>query len=108
MLKDRNLIDEKSLNKRIKELAEKIYSQFTFDYEDYKKGKKDYLKVCKENSCLLDKEITYLNQGVLVNAKVIDILSNGHILLESDGKQYEKSSGEITLHYSYYSNIQND
>ncbi len=59
------------------------------------------MKVCKENSCLLDKEITYLNQGVLVNAKVIDILSNGHILLESDGKQYEKSSGEITLHYKF-------
>lgn len=103
-----SLLLETNHSYNIKVLAEKIYSQFTFDYEDYKKGKKDYLKVCKENSCLLDKEITYLNQGVLVNAKVIDILSNGHILLESDGKQYEKSSGEITLHYSYYSNIQND
>lgn len=86
----------------IKSLAKEIYSQFIIDYEEYKKGNKNYLKICKENSCLIDKDITYLSNGTLVNAKVIDILDNGHILLETNGIMVEKSSGEITLHYNYY------
>lgn len=85
----------------IEKLAYEVYNEFLNDYSSYLKGVKEYLKICKESSCLINKKITYLENGEERVSKVLDILENGHILLKTNDKIIEKSSGEITLHYNY-------
>lgn len=85
----------------IEKLAYEVYDEFLNDYLAYLNGSKDYLKICKDNSCLINKEITYLENEEERIAQVLDILENGHILLKTNDKIIEKSSGEITLHYNY-------
>lgn len=85
----------------IEKLAYEVYNEFLNDYSSYLKGSKEYLKICKENSCLINKKITYLENGEERVSEVLDILENGHILLKTNDKIIEKSSGEITLHYNY-------
>lgn len=88
----------------IKKLSFEIYEEFIKDFKSYKNGSKEYLEICKLNSCLQNKEIMYVEDKKIKFAIVRDILENGHILLEKDNTLFEKSSGEITLHYNYEQN----
>lgn len=85
----------------INKLSKEIYQEFINDYNHFINGDEDYLKICKDNSCLIGKEVNIYYNDSIVKAKVIDILDNGHILLEIDGERLEKSSGEVTLHMNY-------
>lgn len=108
-LKDRatSLLLENKKEYDVKEIALKIYNMFYLDYQKYLNGDKEYLKVCKDNSCLLKKKINFYENEILREATVVDILDNGHILLDVENKLIEKRSGEITLHKSFY-NKQSD
>lgn len=91
----------------VKEIASKIYATFISDYQEYLDGNKEYLKECRDNSCLLGKTINYCEGEDVKEADVVDILDNGHILLKVNDQLIEKRSGEITLHKSFYDK-QND
>ncbi len=85
----------------IENIAKEVYETFIDDFSNYKNGSKEYLEICKTNSCLIGKEVSYFSDKEHF-AKVIDILENGHILLLEDDGFIEKSSGEVSLHSTFY------
>ncbi len=94
---------KKELNKEfdIKVLANEIYEEFLSDFSLFTKKDESYLKVCRDNSCLIGEVVSVEDNGIIKDAKVLDILDNGNILLLIDGKKIEKRSGEISLHNNY-------
>lgn len=79
------------------ELLKEFLTVFSQDYHEYLRGNSDYLEIQRSKSCLIGKSFKQDDKDV----KVIDILENGNILLEVNGIQFEKSSGEITLQNVY-------
>ncbi|MFV8212005.1 bifunctional biotin--[acetyl-CoA-carboxylase] ligase/biotin operon repressor BirA [Streptococcus pluranimalium] len=58
----------------------------------------DHIKVYKEKSLVLDKQVTYHQDNKLISAKAIDITDQGHLLLQTDdGGILTLASGEVSL-----------
>ena len=61
-------------------------------------AKKQYLKEYKERSILLDKEITYLDNGIQKFATVLDIDKNFGLVVKDDKNNlYTLSTGEVSV-----------
>ncbi len=59
---------------------------------------RDHIKVYKEKSLVLNKQVTYEKDGQSMTAKVLDITDQGHLVLEmNDGQTLTLASGEISL-----------
>ncbi|VTS12818.1 bifunctional biotin--[acetyl-CoA-carboxylase] ligase/biotin operon repressor BirA [Streptococcus pseudoporcinus] len=59
---------------------------------------KDHLKVYKEKSLVIDREISFLEKEQLVTARAIDITDQGHLVVQlADGQEQILRSGEISL-----------
>lgn len=85
----------------INELSKIIFNNFLEDYDKFLMGDNNYLRTCKDNSYLIGKIVSITENDKTYLAKVVDILENGHILLDINGSVYEKSSGEISLTDNY-------
>ncbi|KHD44436.1 bifunctional biotin--[acetyl-CoA-carboxylase] ligase/biotin operon repressor BirA [Streptococcus hongkongensis] len=58
----------------------------------------DHLKVYKEKSLVLGKQVTYMKNKQVVKARAIDITDQGYLVVEREDKQLETlHSGEISL-----------
>ncbi|VTS31181.1 BirA bifunctional protein [Streptococcus pseudoporcinus] len=59
---------------------------------------KDHLKVYKEKSLVIDREVSFLEKEQLVAARAIDITDQGHLVIQlADGQEQILRSGEISL-----------
>lgn len=85
----------------VKDLSKEVYDEFVKDFTSFKNNDTSFLDTCKRESMLINKDIYYIENGVSIKAKVVNILDNGNILLDKDGEMIEKRSGEISLHESY-------
>lgn len=69
---------------------------------EYRRFKKSGLKACRKKiigySSLLGKEIEVTSGSEKINGKAVDIDSEGHLVLERNGKKIALSAGEVTLH----------
>ncbi|HEM6115971.1 bifunctional biotin--[acetyl-CoA-carboxylase] ligase/biotin operon repressor BirA [Streptococcus pluranimalium] len=58
----------------------------------------DHIKVYKEKSLVLHKQVTYEKDNQVITAKVSDITDQGHLILETtDGQTLSLASGEVSL-----------
>ena len=78
-------------------LFEELLKDFFYEYELYLQEKSDYLNICRENSYLIGKNVLLMIDEKAKDARVLNILNNGNILLLIDGKEVEMNYGEITL-----------
>ncbi len=78
-------------------LLDEILASFKKHYLAFLKGDRSYLKVFKENFRYLHQEVDIIQNEVIKRVKIIDVLDNGNLLVESSGKTYEVTSGEISL-----------
>jgi len=81
----------------IEGLKEKLLENLDLFYGSFLEGGNDYLDVCRKHSSLIGKEIVFDDFQTQRQAKVLDILENGSLLLEADGETRACSSGEVTL-----------
>lgn len=59
---------------------------------------KDHLKVYKEKSLVLGKQVTFIENDQTIQAQAIDITDQGHLIVKLiDGQEKILSSGEISL-----------
>ncbi|MGT2932966.1 bifunctional biotin--[acetyl-CoA-carboxylase] ligase/biotin operon repressor BirA [Streptococcus catagoni] len=59
---------------------------------------KDLLKIYKEKSLVLDKQVTFIENNQKISAKAIDITDQGYLIIENDrGEIKTLRSGEISL-----------
>ena len=72
-------------------------ASFKKHYLAFLMGDRSYLKVFKENFRYLHQEVDIIQNEVIKRVKIIDVLDNGNLLVESSGKTYEVTSGEISL-----------
>lgn len=82
-------------------LLNEVLNDFFNEYDLYINDKSDYLNICKENSCLINKIVTIKVDGIRKTAIVKDILNNGNILLSVDSHDLELNYGEVTLEEVY-------
>ena len=77
-------------------LIDEILTEFAKEYPVL--AKKQYLKEYKERSILLDKEITYLDNGIQKFATVLDIDKNFGLVVKDDKNNlYTLSTGEVSV-----------
>lgn len=59
---------------------------------------KDHVKIYKEKSLVLNKQVTFTQNGKLISALVTDITDHGHLILQTnDHKKMILTSGEVSL-----------
>jgi|SRR5690554_237780 len=75
----------------------KVLKSFASYYGQYEKGENDYIKVCRENSAVIGKEILINNHKV----RVENILDNGNLLVNDGNKSFTYAYGEISLENIY-------
>lgn len=58
----------------------------------------DHIRVYKEKSLVMNRQVTYEQDGKTITAKVIDITDKGHLILkDGNGQQLRLASGEVSL-----------
>lgn len=78
------------------EMAAEILNEFYSTY--YNMSDDDVLKIYKENSMLLGRNVTFEKNGEKYEAKAIDINNKGNLVVElEDKKQMVLSSGEVSV-----------
>lgn len=88
-----------------KKLKDDLLYNLDYYYQDFLTSGNEYLKICRENSLLLGKEVVIDDFRNPKSALVLDILESGNILLEVEGKKREYSSGEISLKEFYNTEV---
>lgn len=86
----------------IQKIAKMLVKQF---YKNIKKSRHhfaDLLLLYKQSSCVLNQTIQFEYQNQLETGKVMDILQDGSLIIQTDKKQLNINYGEITL-LNYYS-----
>lgn len=82
------------------ELLAKVLNHFEVLYEDFiiNDNIENTIKVCRENSILIGREINVIKRGTAIKAKAIDINDNGLLVVEyENGKTEELISGEVSI-----------
>lgn len=82
-------------------IYDKLIQNFNGYYIGFKADNKSYARICAENSALTGKDVVFQDNGIIQTGRVIGILENGNILIETAEGQKEYNSGEITLHEYY-------
>lgn len=87
-------------NKRycVSAVREDFIINFCCIYEDFKKGSKEFLAYMRNHNYFKNKEVYALVNNEKRKIKVLDVLDNGHLLIEDNGKKIEMNSGELTFH----------
>ena len=81
----------------IKELLEELVDNINVFYLEFKLDNHRYADICIDNSNLIGKEVVFNDFSYIKKGKVLAILKNGNILIETDGVITEYNYGEITL-----------
>ncbi len=90
-----SILLEKGIRINNKDLAEKIKDELEYAIKNV--GFEEVVKLNKENAYLLGKEVFLNYYGEGIRGKVIDLLENGNILLETSDGNVEIHTGEISL-----------
>src|SRR5574344_881936 len=87
-------------NKRycVSAVREDFIINFCCIYEDFKKGSKEFLAYMRDHNYFKNKEVYALVNNEKRKIKVLDVLDNGHLLIEDNCKKIEMNSGELTFH----------
>ena len=88
----------KSINR--KELLARFLNNFEDLYEEFiiKDDIKRTIKICRENSILIGKEINVIKRGNTVKAKALDLNDEGLLVVEyENGKIESLISGEVSV-----------
>jgi BirA family biotin operon repressor/biotin-[acetyl-CoA-carboxylase] ligase len=83
-----------------KEFTGKFLNYFEKYYQEYFLGNnfKEIVRISKEKSILLSKEVRIISRDTTYEAKVLDITEEGHLLIEKkDGTKEEIYSGEVSV-----------
>ena len=103
-LKDKATSLKIHLGKEInrKELVANILNEFEKLYIDFKKGNtKEVLKICREKSSLLGKDIKIIKGSDIDYGKALDINDNGELVVEyKDGRLENLFYGEVSVRCS--------
>lgn len=95
---------ETEINFSRKKIVSEILNHFEILYDEYIKENSldSTIRICRENSILIGKEIQLHNKGILINARVIDINEEGLLVIEhADGRKENIISGEVSMHELY-------
>lgn len=82
---------------KLDNIIDDILMNFDSLYEKYLQDKHDYIKICRQYSSVIGKDVIINNKCV----KVLNILDNGNLLIDNGKFHEELSFGEITLEKSY-------
>ena len=75
----------------------KLISEIINFFDSYFLEKEDYLKIYKENSYVLGKEISVIQNDEQFNAKAIDIDDNGSLIVQAQDKIIKLISSDISI-----------
>lgn len=76
-------------------------NRFDALYSMYQNKDDSYLDILRKRSYLTGKKVRLDYYGENIEATVIDILANGHLLLNDGKKDIEVNAGEVSLQTSY-------
>ncbi len=95
-----SILSETGMTIDRKKFTGKFLNYFEKYYKEYFLGNNfdEIIKISKEKSILLGKEIKVISRDYSYEAKVLDITSEGHLLvLKEDGTKEEIYSGEVSV-----------
>ncbi|MDI9507628.1 MAG: biotin--[acetyl-CoA-carboxylase] ligase [Bacillota bacterium] len=81
----------------IEELRLELIGNLDAFYREFKLGGRRHADICAENSCLIGKEVIFNDFKTSQKGKVLAILENGNIVIETAGVTAEYNYGEITF-----------
>lgn len=76
-------------------LCAKIADNMIYEYENIDKN--SFMKIYKEKNICLGQQISYEQQGIVHNAKAIDIDENGSLIVIENNQKKALSFGEISI-----------
>lgn len=91
---------EQGYDTKRKELIANVLNNFEELYEEFLDNGniESSIKICKENSALIGKEIKVIEKGSSVKAKALDLTNEGRLIVEfENGKIEEIISGEVSV-----------
>lgn len=97
IIKATSLKKELAIDFNKDDILNQFLVEFELLYRDFLLGNNQFLKICKENNYLINKEVYYDNKKI----KVIDINENGNLVIEDNGQTKELYYGEVTLNKVY-------
>lgn len=78
-----------------------FFNRFDALYSMYQNKDDSYLDILRKRSYLTGKKVRLDYYGENIEATVIDILANGHLLLNDGKKDIEVNAGEVSLSINY-------
>lgn len=87
-----------------KELVSSLLNNFEILYDEFEKKESidTSVRICRENSILIGKEVRIINRGKESIGKAIDLSDEGELLVEFDDGKVEKIiSGEVSIRGLY-------
>lgn len=101
IMKASSLGKETNTKYDINDILKDYLANFDYLYNDFLLGNNQFIKICKEYNYLKGKTVYYGNKPVIV----LDIMDNGNLLVDDNGKRIELFFGEVTLKNIYNKKI---
>jgi BirA family biotin operon repressor/biotin-[acetyl-CoA-carboxylase] ligase len=84
------------------QLVIEIYNEFNKVYEDFIKGGKEYLNICRKHNYLLNKEIEFVYQNNTLAGVVKGIDDECKLIVDTNSEILHLNTGEVLLKKSYF------
>jgi BirA family biotin operon repressor/biotin-[acetyl-CoA-carboxylase] ligase len=84
------------------QLVIEIYNEFNKVYEDFIKGGKEYLNICRKHNYLLNKEIEFVYQNNTLTGVVKGIDDECKLIVDANSEILHLNTGEVLLKKSYF------
>lgn len=92
---------EKILRKKLVALVLNHFEELYEEFIEYG-SMKNTIKICRENSILIGKEIRIIKRGITIKAKALDINENGELIVKYENGTFENIiSGEVSTRGLY-------